>query len=250
MSHDYDTADELVPPVCRPTVARLQSVLDGELEAAALDADPHPAACRACRDRIAGARMVLEVLATYEPVAAPVGLTDRILGAVKEDGYARLRRRSYAGAIAAVATLAASLLLVGWLTRTPGEPIVLLPVSPEIAKSASPLAAPEPRPAPDRPTLRIGDEWAKAGVALRGAPRTITDPATAAPDVFAKLTNALTRPMAPVVGMMGDMDPARAALAELPDVARTSLEPLTGTAEKAFARLLRDVGSVGTKPKS
>src|SRR5690348_13093029 len=148
MTPDFDTADDLVPPVCRPTVARLQSVLDGELEAAAIDADPHPAACAACRQRIAGARMVLEVLATPEPAPVPAGLTDRILGAVQDDRYARLRRRSYAGAVAVIAALAASVLLVGWLTRNPGEPIVFARVATEIAKSTAPAVAPEPRPAP------------------------------------------------------------------------------------------------------
>jgi hypothetical protein len=44
------------------------------------------------------------------------------------------------------------------------------------------------------------------------------------------------------------LEPARKTLAELPSVARTGLEPITGTAEKAFHRFLRDLNSV--KPNS
>jgi hypothetical protein len=42
--------------------------------------------------------------------------------------------------------------------------------------------------------------------------------------------------------------PARKSLSEIPVAARAGLEPVTDTAEKAFTRFLRDVGSV--KPNS
>src|SRR4029079_4656882 len=99
-------------------------------------------------------------------------------------------------------------------------------------KTQQPEPGPEPRP------VRIGDEFSKAGLALRGAPRTIADSAIATPQVFVKVTDVLTRPTPEAV-----LPSPRAALAEIPDVARAGLEPVTGTAQKAFARLLRDVGS-------
>src|SRR5262245_36996490 len=105
-------ADLPVPPVCRPTVDRLQLVLDGALPAAALDADAHATACPACRARIAAARLVLSALAAPGGFPIPSGLTDGILSAVREDCYARIRRRSYAVAVGVAVALAASLLLV------------------------------------------------------------------------------------------------------------------------------------------
>ena len=109
---------------------------------------------------------------------------------------------------------------------------------------AAAVTAAEPAPAPRevRP-IRIGDEFARMGSALRGAPKPITDPAALTPDVVAKLAGALSRPAAGPDAF----EPARAALTELPDAARAGLEPVAGTAQKAFSRLVRDVGGVGAK---
>lgn len=236
-----------LPPVCQSTADRLNRVLDGELEAAALDADPHPAGCPACRERVAAARILLSVLAEPEPVAAPPGMASRVLAALHQDRAANVRRRSRAVAAAACA-LAASVAIALWLSRTPPTPVGPTGPAPEtanVAPAPTPETAPEPRPAV--PPLRIGDELAKAGLALRGTPKSMAEPVAAAPEVLSKLTDALTRPLAPAGG---DMEPARAALADLPDAARTGLEPVTGTAQKAFSRLLRDVGAIGSKPKS
>jgi hypothetical protein len=243
-----DGRDDRVRPECRATVDRLHLVMDGDLEAAALDADPHPSVCAACRDRIAAARLVLSVLAAPEPVVLPAGMTDRIVAVVcadhaagKEQRFRRIRRRSFAGAVGALATLAAAWLL--WPGEPP-QPVTLLP-NPVVPNG--PAVAPPPRAVvADAKPLRLGDELSKAGVALLETPKVITEPAAAAPDVFAKLTDALTKPMAPVP----DEPAGRSALAELPDVAMTGLEPLRGTAQKAFARLMRDVGTVSVKPKS
>lgn len=230
-------------PACRATADRLNRVLDGELAVAALAADPHPASCPACRERVAAAQLLLAVLANPEPVVVPSGMTDRILAAVQADRQAeptpRGRRRVVAFAAVAVA---AAVFLAVWLPTSPDAPKPDgTPRTPEVAK-----ATPAPEVAPEPPPIRIGDELAKAGAALRGAPRTITDPAGSAPDMLSKLTDALTRPLAP----MEDMGPARAALADLPDAARAGLEPVTGTAQKAFSRLMRDVTAIGSKPKS
>jgi hypothetical protein len=239
-----------VGPECRATVARIQLVMDGDLAAAALDADPHPSVCAACRDRIAAARLVLSVLATPEPVTLPAGMTDRIVDALcadhvaeKEQRFRRVRRRAYAGALGALAALAASVAVMAWLEhpRAPVKPEPFL-VRPE----PKPDVAPEPRAVADLKPLRLGDELSKAGVALLEAPKVVAEPVAATPDVFAKLTDALSTPMAPVP----DGPTARSALAELPEVAMTGLEPLRGTAQKAFARLMRDVGTVSVKPKS
>lgn len=249
-----DTAEDLISPVCRPTLDRLQLVLDGELEATAIDADPHPAVCAACRERIAAARLVLSILGTTEAVVVPVGLTDRIVTAVCEDRatekearYRRMRRRSYAGAIGSIIAVAASLNFITWLTKPPPPPGPYPSPFVALAQKEPPEVAPAPREVTQAKPLRIGDELTKAGIALRETPRAITDPASAAPEMFTKLTNALTQPITP---MPEELEPARSTLAELPDVALTGLEPLTHTAQKAFSRLMRDVNTVSVKPKS
>jgi hypothetical protein len=238
MTRDQLPPDELVPPACRPTVERLQGVLDGDLPSAALDADPHAAACAACRERVAAARLLASVLAApAEATPAPPGLTDRILEAVRADRRAGARR---AFALAGGLAVAAAVALVVWL-RWPNDATP----APDIVNVEPGTPGPEPGPEP-RP-VRIGEEFSKAGVALREAPRPITEPAAAAPQVLAKVTDMLTRP-APEAGAVSP----GAAIAEIPDAARAGLEPVTGTAQKAFARLLRDVGAVhvSTRPKS
>jgi hypothetical protein len=109
----------------------------------------------------------------------------------------------------------------------------------------APELAPEPRPVTNPKPLRIGDELSKAGLALREAPRPISESAAVAPLLLAKVSDALTKSSAPGA----DITTPTAALAEIPDAARTSLEPVTGTAQKAFTRLLRDVGGVQFTPK-
>jgi hypothetical protein len=243
---DPDTPDTPLPPACRATVDRLQQVLDGELEASALEADPHPAACPACRGRIAAARLILSALAHPAPVALPPGMTDAIVSAVAENRYARIRRRSYAVSVGVLAALAASVALVVWLTsQPPQQPQMWLPQGPSVANGA-PELAPAPREVPARPQLRIGEELAKAGSALRDTTNPITEPAAAGSDVIVKLTDALTRPMTP----MAELDPTPTALAELPEAARTGLAPVTNTLEKGFTRLIHDVSLVTFKPKS
>jgi hypothetical protein len=97
--------------------------------------------------------------------------------------------------------------------------------------------------------MRINDEIAKAGGALRDSSRTITEPAASGPKVFAPFTNALTR--LPVNPGAADLEPARRSLAEIPVAAAAGLEPVTDSAQKAFNRLLKDVGLVSPgKPKS
>lgn len=234
-----DDCDNPVSPACLPTVDRLQLVLDGELNAAALHADPHSVVCAACRDRIAAARLLLSTLATPpEPVALSTERTDAILSAVRGDRQTRLRRRSYAIAVAAGIAFVGSALLISWLTRSSPQPIVPAGSFNLEVAHGNPMPSPEPRP------VRIGDELSKAGQALRGSSKPLTEPAAAAPGLLAKLTGTLTRPALPAT----QFDPG--SLGELSEAARVGLEPVTGTAQKAFARLMRDVSGVSTKPKS
>ena len=154
----------------------------------------------------------------------------------------RTRRRTYAIAGGIAVALAASVLLMSWLTKPQPEPIVPLGLrrAPEIAHVLP--VTPEPRP------VRIGEEFSKVGQTLLETSKPITDPAAKAPGIFAALTGALTRPATPA----NEFEPARRSLAELPEAARSGFEPVTATTQKAFSRLLRDVGAmqVSAKPQS
>jgi len=229
-------------PACGPTMERLQLVLDGELPAAALDTDPHPVLCSACLARIAAARLMQSALAAPAEVSVPSGLTDSILAAVRENRFTRIRRRSYAVAAGLAASLAASVLLMGWInSQSHQPPIQPLPrISLDVARDQpQPPTAPEPRP------VRLGDEISRVGQALMDTSKPITEPASGAPRVLSMIAESLTPPMGP----MAEFEPARTALADLPDAARTGLEPVTLTTQKAFARLLRDMGGVQVSPK-
>ena len=243
----YETPDdEAVPPKCRATVARLQSALDGDADTLATDA--HATACAACRERVRAARVLLAVLATpAEPVAVPAGFADHVVKAMWADKNVRTRRQSYAGVMAA---LAASLLLiagVSWYFSPPqtGQPQPwgpgpLLVERPEVApapREKTP-AAPEPQP------IRFGYAVAYTSQAIRDTPRPFAESVAVAPKVFDVLSSPFRLPAPPADPMANALEPARKSLAELPVAARAGLEPVTGTAEKAFARFLRDVGSV------
>jgi len=229
-------ADDDTPPACAPTVARVQAVLDGDAPPDALAADPHAAACATCRGRTRAARLMLAALAAPPPAdTVPLGLTSSILAGVRADRRARVRRWAFAAG-----GLAAAVLVAAWLlARTPHAPGVAL-------EQPAPIPAPAPTPPPP---LRITDEMAKAGDALRDSTATITGPIADTSKLFAAFTDAMPAanpaPVAPAV------DPLRASLADLPDAARSGLEPVTGTAQKAFHRLLLDVGAFQPgKPKS
>ena len=251
----YETPeDEPVPPECRATVERIQSALDGA-GAEALDADTHPTACAACRERVRAARVLLSVLAMpAEPVAVPAGLADRVVKAVGEDRNVQTRRRVYK-ATAWLALAAAILIGVFYFAFTP-QPAgnQTLPTPPrEMARPVEPAPAPRektptPEPAPEPRPIRFGEAVANTGQAVLDAPKPITESVAVAPKVIGVLADSFKLPAPPADPMGPALEPARRSLAELPVAARTGLEPVTGTAEKAFARFLRDVGSV--KPNS
>ena len=157
--------DASLAPACGPTIELVQRILDGELPAAALNADPHPALCDACRERIAIARLMQKTLMAPSSPCVPSGLTESILSAAREDRHARIRRRSYTIVGGMAAALAASVFLFAWLTsrsNEDGPPPASPFVSPDVAqRQPEPPAAPEPHP------IRLGDEFSKVGQRFR-----------------------------------------------------------------------------------
>lgn len=247
MLKPYETPEaEPVPLECRATVDRIQTALDGA-GTDALDTDPHAATCPACRERVRAARVLLSVLATpAQPVAVPAGFAERVVRAAQVDRQAQTRSRVYR--TTAWLALAAAVLVAAFAILykpqepshdTPIETVKPLEVAP--APREKTPAAPEPRP------LNIGNEFAKAGQAVLDAPKPLADSVAVAPKVFDALSSSFKLPA--VADPMGAaLDPARKSLTDLPVAAREGFEPVTDTAEKAFNRFLRDVGSV--KPNS
>lgn len=237
-----------VPPLCRATVESIQRALDGTATPDVFDADAHAGTCPTCRERLRAARGLLSVLALPpESVAVPAGFADRVLATVEGDRRVHTRSRAYKAA--AWLALAAAVLVGVWVIAkspapTTGEVVVVPPDGPQIAPAPREKApaAPDPRP------LRMSDALANTGQALLEAPKSLTDSVAAAPKVFGALSDSFKLP-APNVDPMGTaLEPARKSLAELPEAVGTGLEPVTGTAEKALARFLRDMSSV--KPNS
>jgi hypothetical protein len=221
--------------------------LDRELPSSALANDPHAESCTDCRERIAASWFVFPVLAGQVLPAQPsAGLTDRILQAVKLEQHVvpplRFRRRR----LRAVGALAACL-VVGFAaysfwpptrndTAQQTDPVIPAPLPESTAKS------PPQEPAP---ALRLGEEWSKAENALLNTSRPITEPARDAPKLVAKLTDVLTNNVSPA----NEVGFSSQALAGIPDAARTGLEPVTQTTQKAFARLISDVSAIQAKAK-
>jgi hypothetical protein len=223
-----------LPTDCDRSIDRLQRMLDGELPVSALDADPHTASCPNCRERSAAARIVLVAMASSVPATPPRDLTESIIAALREDRFAERRHRSFAIVGAAVIAIAACLLLAAWLANSgvqPEQPPNAAGPR-DIAKVLPP--APEPRPA------RLSDEFAKVGQAIVDSSKPITEPVAGAPAFLEILGDSFALPAGPSAGF----EPTRSALAELPAAARTGLEPVTWTTQRAFARLMRDIGTV------
>jgi hypothetical protein len=233
--------DAMVELVCQPTVERLQLVLDGEASIGTVECDPHVQACPRCRDRILVARTLVREVEAPSLVARNPHLTDRILLAIQLDRRIRARRRRW-GLVGTLAAVIAGIVI--WSNWPAGSPTDL-----DQARTQGPIQLPNNPATETEPTrpVRIGAELAKAGEALRGPARPSPQQAES-PSMLAKITNTFTRP---AEGLQA-IDPAPIALAEFTDAARIGLQPVTGTAQKAFNRFLRDIGAVqGTaKPKS
>jgi hypothetical protein len=252
----YDSPDEPVPPECRATVDALQRLLDGDVSADALGADPHANACAACRERVRAARVLLSVLAApAEPVAVPEGFADRVVTAMWAERHTRTRRQTFAAAVAALA--AAILVAVGlarYYSPPPQAPVFVPDVVERPAKPPEPAPAPREKPpgtpeiAPAPRPLRVGEALAQTGQAILDAPKPLAESVSVAPKLFDALSGPFKLPAAPVDPMAVALEPARKSIVDLPVVAQHGLEPVTGTAEKAFNRFLQDVGAV--KPNS
>jgi hypothetical protein len=222
-------------PECAQFHKLIQDVLDGSVTADHLECTAHAKECVLCGERSRAARLLLSVFATPAPVVpAPASFSDSILNTIRIDRQRRFQRRVFAsiGGLAIAASIAL-LLWFNWTGTTPEPQQQFVELTP------TPLVAlPQP--------IRVEDELARAGNTFRESTRPITEPASTMPNAFAALANAIFTPaLQPAVA---NLEPARKSLADIPEAAKIGFEPVTGTAQKAFHRFVRDVSVV--KPSS
>lgn len=237
---------EPLSPRCAAVAERIQRALDGA--PADWAAEPHLAECPLCAGRVRALHKLLGALTQPRPAAVPAGFADRVLAALGP-APAPAPRRARAR-VAALAVLAAALLVGAYFgfsaLRAPRAPE---PANPGHLVRHAPARAPELAPGPREKPLRIGDAVASAGQSLLEAPRPLGESVAVAPKLLDALAGPIAWPAArPVDPVAHVIEPARRSLLELPTAARATLEPVTGTAAKAYARFLRDLGSV--KPNS
>ena len=163
-----------VPPVCGPTMDRLNSSSTANCR------PPHstPTRTRPRARRAASAspprELLLSVLAAPRNCLFPPGLADRILSAVREDRYARIRAallRRCGRRRPSPSPRRSCCSRGGYEHRLRRRSV---PLGPTRRLRTWRHVAPEPRP------LRIGDEFAKVGQAILGSSKPITEPAASA----------------------------------------------------------------------
>jgi hypothetical protein len=214
------------PAACADFAALAQRFLDGELDAAALDAHPHGGSCPDCRALAAAARALGEAA----PVApAPsAGLTERIVAAAVRDYRIRRARRR------AALALAASVLVAGCA-------YLLLPT-----RADAPVIAQTQPPALEAPP-RVADRVAAAGDALAALTRHAADQTVTPARHLVPPAESVSWPRAELPPAV---EPAVESLAEMPDAARSGFEPMANTTRRAVSLFLRDVGLQPDKPRS
>jgi hypothetical protein len=247
-------ADDNRSSACSQTVERLQALLDGHLPLTALhgeiDAETHASGCATCRDRIAATKLLLSIL-TPPVDTRPINpvLTHQIVAAVLADRSAQrastrspIFRYVRRGGWFFAAILLAAFTLGLWSRNHVNQPI---PTRDWPDQSSTPPTYPQsdpPRSMPETPSIRLEEQYSRAEVALRDSSKPITDSASAAPQIIVKLAQALSSSAEPEPEMPHDLEHGRLALSELPEAARSGLQPIAATTQKALARLMRDVG--------
>jgi hypothetical protein len=201
---------------CEHCVQWLQEVLDGaEPDLALIE---HLVTCPACRDLYESALALRKGLAEMPRPEPTPELTDRVVSAVLFDRKRRQRRRR---TFARIAALAASILVVLFVSKyRPGPEPTLKPAAVENVKA---------------PSLR--KTVVEAGSIVVERTRKQVD-------------EAIDSTMQLLRRMEGDPPPASAVdpLQEASQGMTASLEPMTGSARRAFALFVRDL-SPGPRSK-
>lgn len=227
---------------CADTERLIQAVFDRERPIAALQ-NEHGRVCADCRRQIQDAVWLLTALdqfAEARDVSLTVNFADRVVPLIQADQLS-VRRASRLRRIVTACTLAASIALAVVLVRE--RFVTTLPVSgtPELAVATAPSL-------PADPPILVSAELTAMRDTLANLTRRTAEEALAPAQSL--LPDSLTEPAVPPVPLTPTADSV-ATLADVPEAARSGLEPLTGSAERAWNLFLRDVGLTHSpKPKS
>lgn len=235
-----------LPEACADYERLVQAVCDREQPRSALQSE-HVRHCQDCQNRFHTAELLLttlEQIAESRDVSLPVNFADRVLPVVlgEQQAERRAERRSRRlRSVLTVGALAASFTLAALLIRDRlGEPA---PVP-----QRSELASLHARPVAEVPPILVSAQLTEVRETLADLTRRTAEEALSPAQTF--LPDRSPEPPVVVVPAEG-MGATVATLADVPEAARTSLEPLTGSAERALNLFLRDVGLSQTlKPKS
>jgi hypothetical protein len=222
------------PPACAAFDRLVNRVLDGDVSPTALNADPHPVICRACRQTRAATFLLIDGLNRLTESVPSAGFVDGVTRTAVRDyrrrTAVRWTVRTGVGALAAA-------VLIGWLVLPTSDssptankdsqkdvPVPILPDAKTYARQ-------------DPPAETIRGRISEAGSAVVSLTRKATDDTlTPARNLFATPAPRVN-PKQPAIELP---DP----LAEMPQAARAGLEPLADTAKRAVNLFLRDVGGV------
>ncbi|MCZ2342706.1 MAG: hypothetical protein LC104_13090 [Bacteroidales bacterium] len=227
---------------CPDTERLIQAVLDREHPVSALQ-NEHGRACPACRHRVWEATQLLtalDQLAATRDVSLPVNFADRVIPVILADQRTERRSQQRRQRILAACALAASVTLAvvffwdRFTTTAPGSP------PREITSLATPTRSETPPILVSAQLHAMRDTL--ADLTRRTAAETLAPAQTLLPD-------ASPEPVTPPTPRTPTTDSV-ATLADVPEAAISGLEPLTGSAERAWNLFLRDVGfSQAPKPK-
>lgn len=220
---------------CAAFLESVQIALDGEAALGSVLGLPHAEVCADCRQIALVAQRFQTCI--VPAIELPSGLAERILERAIDDRRIRVRTRWVSAA--SLATLAAGVVIAAFLvwpnSQAKPEPspeiVVLPPKEPSVAVANPP---------------RFDERMAEAGTAIASISRNAKDQTVTPTKNFIPQAPLAISPEAPL-----DMEPAAATLAEIPQHARSGIEPVTSTTRRAVNLFLRDTGvSPSPKPKS
>jgi len=222
-------------PECAAFLERVQIALDGEAALGSVFELPHAEECADCRQTaLAAQRLQCSIV---PPVELPVGLAERILERAIDDRRIRIRTRWFSAA--SLATLAAGAVIGTLLVWPNSQP------KPDSSTEIVALPPKEPSPAIANPP-RFDERMADAGTAIASISRNAKDQTVTPTRNFIPQAPTTISPEMP-----SNLEPAAESIAEIPQNARSGIEPVTSTTRRAVNLFLRDTGvSPATKPKS
>ena len=252
-------------PECRAFEEKLEQLFDRDCLLTMFDAS-HTAICPRCSQRWHETRLVLaalQELRTESLTAIPDGFTDRVLARLPAP---QLLDRKFAGfppVVSRIIAIAAMLLLGVLLFRAspdrdPSPPTipVELAASNIVAENGFPPLSPPLRNHPTTlatsPLTDFRVEWRSVFSDFSQPSISAQQSTSAAPAPFRSWTGSefMTGTFSVAAGPPEAMAGIQ-ALTSVPNSARAGLEPLAGATQRAFQRLLHDVGQVmPLKPNS